>query len=154
MLPALCTFVFRCCSNDQISAIVGLRVKGVAKRVAEKKMRLDLRDTAIQYVDCGGWGLFIAAVADACAGSLHAACHCLLALCVLTFPACHYDGQHSLADSEGTIYRSRQATSCVTAPNMPRSRSTMISGADHSGAVSPAGAWQQLGTTLCMALVR
>lgn len=66
MLPALCTLVFHCCSNDQISAIVGLRVKGVAKRVAEKKMRLDLRDTAIQYVDCGGWGLIIAAVADAC----------------------------------------------------------------------------------------
>ncbi len=42
-----CLF-FGVCSNDQISAIVGLRVKGVAKRVAEKKMRLDLRDSAIQ----------------------------------------------------------------------------------------------------------
>jgi ATP-dependent Clp protease ATP-binding subunit ClpA len=36
------------CSNDQISTIVGLRVKGVAKRVAEKKMRLELRDSAVE----------------------------------------------------------------------------------------------------------
>jgi hypothetical protein len=118
MLPALCTLVFHCCSNDQISAIVGLRVKGVAKRVAEKKMRLDLRDTAIQYVDCGGWGLIIAAVADACAGSLHAACHCLLALCVVTSTACNWDSQHILAHSESTLYRLGKVTFCDAALNM------------------------------------
>lgn len=43
---ALCTICT--CSNDQISTIVGLRVKGVAKRVAEKKMRLELRDSAVE----------------------------------------------------------------------------------------------------------
>jgi ATP-dependent Clp protease ATP-binding subunit ClpA len=49
VLP-LCTslFVFLSCSNDQIATIVGLRVKGVGKRVAEKKMRLDLRESAIK----------------------------------------------------------------------------------------------------------
>jgi ATP-dependent Clp protease ATP-binding subunit ClpA len=36
------------CSNKQISTIVGLRVKGVAKRVAEKKMRLELRESAVK----------------------------------------------------------------------------------------------------------
>lgn len=44
----LCLLRVVSCSNDQISTIVGLRAKGVAKRVAEKKMRLELRDSAIE----------------------------------------------------------------------------------------------------------
>lgn len=42
-------------SNEQISTIVGLRAKGVAKRVAEKKMRLELTDSAIEHLSAVGY---------------------------------------------------------------------------------------------------
>lgn len=42
------SFFLVSCSNAQIATIVGLRVKGVGKRVAEKKMRLELKESAIK----------------------------------------------------------------------------------------------------------
>jgi hypothetical protein len=63
----MCAPVCLSCSNEQISAIVGLRIKGVAKRVAEKKMRLDLRDSAVKYApnSAAATGL------QCCARSMH-----------------------------------------------------------------------------------